>query len=51
MSRFIVSRICETLVVLLSGAFLVLHLFECSPARLATAMYEDQLQKMSKTDT
>ncbi|MBU8880693.1 ABC transporter permease [Bacillus sp. FJAT-29790] len=50
MARFIVSRLCETTVVLLIGSMLCFAFIRMLPGDPAAAMYGDQIQKMSKAD-
>lgn len=50
MAKFIVSRICEAVVVLLIGSILCFAFIRMLPGTPAAAMYGDQLQKMSKAD-
>lgn len=50
MTKFIVSRICEALVVLFIGSILCFVFIRMLPGSPAAAMYGDQIQKMSKAD-
>ncbi|MBA9026842.1 ABC transporter permease [Peribacillus huizhouensis] len=50
MLRFIVSRLSESIVVLLIGSILCFAFIRMLPGSPAAAMYGDQLQKMSKAD-
>ncbi|MFJ5623373.1 ABC transporter permease [Peribacillus loiseleuriae] len=50
MTRYIVSRFCEAMVVLLIGSILCFAFIRVLPGDPAAAMYGDQVQKMSQAD-